>query len=349
MPPFRVGLTRDFAPDGELAGILDRAVAEVLEGVPNLEVAYLDEYKPVVTADQIRDFDGVITGEPLWPAEAFQGIERLAGVAYWGVGYNDIDVEAATNADVMVSITTPAVRRPMAETFLTFMLALSKNLLIKDRLTREDRSAEKTQYNGILLRDRVIGLIGVGNIGSDLVPMLKPFQPARLLAFDPYLPEDRATALGVELADLETVLRESDFVNVMCPLNDETRHMMGEAQFRMMKPTAYFINAARGGIVDQPALARALEEGWIKGAGLDVFEQEPPPPDEPILKMTNVIVAAHCLGWTEELFHDNSVEDCRAMLNISQGKPPDYVVNRPVLERPGLQVKLRRFAERNAS
>jgi D-3-phosphoglycerate dehydrogenase len=349
MTPFRVGLTRDFAPGGLLAGIADRAVAEVLEGVPNIEVAFLDEYKEVVTPDQILDFDGVITGEPLWPAESFRGVERLAGVAYWGVGYNDIDVAAATNADVMVSITTPAVRRPMAETFITFMLALSKNLLIKDRLTREDRADEKTGYNGILLRGRTIGLVGVGNIGSDLVPLLRPFEPARLLAFDPYLAPERAAELGVELVDLETLLRQSDFVNVMCPLNDETRHMMGEAQFRMMKPTAYFINAARGGIVDQPALVRALREGWIKGAGLDVFEKEPPPPDEPLLTMDNVIVAAHCLGWTEELFHDNSVEDCKAMLKISQGRPPDYVVNPAVLERPGLQAKLRRFAEGSAS
>jgi phosphoglycerate dehydrogenase-like enzyme len=265
------------------------------------------------------------------------------------VGYNDIDVEAATNANVMVSITTPAVRRPMAESILTFMLALSKNLLIKDRLTREDRSAEKTQYNGILLRDRTIGLIGVGNIGSDLVALLGPFQPKQLVAVDPYLSPERAAALGIELADLETVLRESDFVSVMCPLNDETRHMLGEKQFRMMKPSAYFINAARGAIVDQPALVRALDEGWIKGAGLDVFEQEPPPADDPLLKMDNVIVAAHCLGWTEELFHANSVEDCKAMLNISQGRPPDYVVNPAVLDRPGLQAKLQRFAERGAS
>ncbi|MGH2614094.1 MAG: NAD(P)-dependent oxidoreductase [Thermomicrobiales bacterium] len=349
MQPFRVGLTREFAPGGALAGLLNRVVGEVLDGVPHLEVAFLDDDKPVVTPDQIRDFDAVITGESRWPAASFQGVERLAGIAYWGVGYDGIDIEAATNADVMVAIAAPAARRPMAEAILTFMLALSKNLLSKDRLTRAGHWAATTRNNGILLRDRVIGLIGVGNIGSDLVTLLQPFAPARLIAFDPYLSPERATALGVELTSLGTLLRESDFVSVTCPLTDETRHMLGEAQFRLMKPTAYFINAARGGIVDQPALVRALAEGWIKGAGLDVFEPEPPAPDDPLLTMDNVIVTAHCLGWTDELSQANSVEDCKAVVNIYHGRPPDYVVNPAVLERPGLQAKLRRFAERGVA
>lgn len=346
MEPFKVGLTRDFGPRGELEGKLDSGLGQMLEGVPGLTYEYLSEYKPVVTADQVRDFDAVITGEPLWTADSFHGATRLTGVAYYGVGYDGIDIAAATDANVIVSIAKPAVRRPMAESALAFMLALSKNMLIKDRLARADGFEQRTRHIGVLIRDRVVGCIGMGNVGADFVRMVKPLDPGRVLVFDPYLDAEKAAEAGVELVELATLLHDADFVVVMCPLNDETRGMLGADQLRLMKKSAFLINVSRGKIIRQAELTRALQEGWIKGAALDVFETEPPDPDDPLLSLENVILAAHCIGFTDELLHDLTVEDCRAALNIFHGRAPDYTVNLAVLAKPELQAKLARYEAR---
>jgi phosphoglycerate dehydrogenase-like enzyme len=350
MSAFRVGYTRDFGPDGLIEGVLDKARDEYLVGVPGLEAVSFEDYHDPVQPDQPVGFDFVITGEPHWTADSFSRVgDRLTGLAYWGVGTDDLDIEAATANDVAICITTPAVRRSMAESIVLFMLALSKNLMIKDRLAREGRAEERTAWNGINLEARTIGAIGLGNIGLDLVELLQPFRPGRIVAFDPYQDEAVARERGIELATLEDTLAEADFVTVMCPLNEETRGMLGAEQFALMKPTAYFINAARGGIVQQAALTDALRSGQIKGAALDVFEVEPPDPSDPLLAMENVIATPHCIGWTEELYYENSVEDCRAALNVFRGEVPEYVVNREVLSQPGFQRKLARHAERKAA
>lgn len=343
---FKVGVTRDFGPGGELEGLLDSALAELLDPVPNITFEFLDEYKPVVSADQVEGFDVVITGEPVWTAESFRGLSRLSGVAFWGAGFNDIDVKAATEADVIVSITTPAVRRPVAESAVGFMLALSKNMVVKDRLTRDGRLGpdERMKHTGILIHDRVIGCVGFGNVGQEFVRLAKAFEPSRVLVTDPHVSRERAAAAGVEVVDLASLLRESDFVVVMCPLTEQTRGMLGRDQFHSMKRSAFLINVGRGKIVKQAELEEALREGWIKGAALDVFEKEPPDSADPILKLDNVIVTAHCITWTEEMYRDNGVQDCLAALSVFHGTPPAYVANREVLERPRLQEKLAAYA-----
>ena len=350
MSAFRVGYTRDFGPDGLIEGVLDKARDEYLIGVPGLEAVSFEAYHDPVEADQPEGFDFVITGEPRWTAESFSRVgDRLAGLAYWGVGTDDLDIEAATANDVAICITTPAVRRSMAESIVLFMLALSKNLIIKDRLSREGRADERTAWNGTNLEGRTIGAVGLGNIGLDLVELLGPFRPGRIVAFDPFLDPETARAHGVELASLEDTLRAADFLTVMCPLNEQTRGLLGADQFALMKPTAYFINAARGGIVQQAALTEALQQGRIKGAALDVFEVEPPDPGDPLLALDNVIATPHCIGWTEELYYNNSVEDCRAALAVFRGEVPEYVVNTEVLSQPGFQHKLARHAQREAA
>lgn len=350
MSTFRVGITSDFGPGGLIEGVLDKARDEYLVGVPGLEPVTFDEYLDPVGPCQPGDFDFVITGEPRWTAESFAaGRERLTGVAYWGVGTDDLDIEAATANDIAISITTPAVRRSMSESIVLFMLALSKNLKIKDRLTSDGRAEERTGYNGINLEGRTIGAVGLGNIGLDLVELLRPFRPGRVIAVDPFLDAAVADEQGIELASLEDVLQAADFLTVMCPLNETTRGMLGAEQFALMKPSAYFINCARGGIVVQSALTEALAEGRIKGAALDVFEAEPPDPSDSLVHMESVIATPHCIGWTEELYYNNSVEDCRAALSVFRGEAPEYVVNREVLTRPGFQRKLARYSGKEAS
>jgi phosphoglycerate dehydrogenase-like enzyme len=172
---------------------------------------------------------------------------------------------------------------------------------------------------------------------------MRPFEVGAFLAYDPYLDPAKASSLGVELVSLEDLLRGSDYVLVNCPLTPETRHLVGERELALMKWDAVLINAARGSIVDEAALIRALQNGVIAGAALDVVEHEPLDPSSPLLTMENVIVTSHSIGWTEELFRDIGRADCAGALAILRGQPPSGVVNKEVLSRPGFLRKLERY------
>jgi phosphoglycerate dehydrogenase-like enzyme len=185
---------------------------------------------------------------------------------------------------------------------------------------------------------RTLGLVGLGNIGRDVVRLVAPFE-MRVLAHDPYARWDDLPP-GVALVDLDTLLRESDFVSINCPLTRETRHLIGGAQLGLMKPTAYLINTARGPIVDERALCEALAGGRIAGAGLDVFEQEPTPADNPILALPNVIVTPHALGWTDECVRGNAAGACGAILALSRGEVPRHLVNPAALAHPWLERRI---------
>jgi len=144
---------------------------------------------------------------------------------------------------------------------------------------------------------------------------------------------------------MDTVLKESDFLNISCPLNDKTFHLIGEKELRKMKKTAFIINTARGPIIDEKALYKALTEGWIQGAGIDVFEQEPTPPDNPLLKLENVIPTPHSLGWTDEIFINIWNQIMRQISQVIRGEIPEGLVNKEVLNNPKFQAKMKRFLE----
>jgi D-3-phosphoglycerate dehydrogenase len=161
----------------------------------------------------------------------------------------------------------------------------------------------------------------------------------RHLAFDPHVSPEEARAANVTLVDLDTLLAESDFVSLCCALTPETHHLINAARLAQMKPNAYLINVARGPIVDQVALTAALREGQIAGAGLDVFEQEPVDPNDPILTLENVIVAPHALCWTDECFLGNGRSACESILDVAAGRTPRSIVNREVLTSPNLRLQ----------
>jgi phosphoglycerate dehydrogenase-like enzyme len=169
---------------------------------------------------------------------------------------------------------------------------------------------------------------------------------ARFIAHDPYVSPAEARSVGADLVTMEEVLRDSDFVAVNTLLNQSTRGLIGESQLRSMKPTAFLINTARGPIVDERALIRALREHWIAGAGIDVFEKEPVEPDNPLLSLDNVILSPHGLAWTEDIARDNSREACENILQVSRGEVPGGLVNRDVVDRTGFQTKLERYRAR---
>jgi phosphoglycerate dehydrogenase-like enzyme len=336
---FRVGITPDFLT--RAAGLLEPALRQELDPVSAIAYEWMPDTGGTADAGVLDRYDAVIALDYAFPAESFQGLKRLALLARWGVGYDRVDVAACTAAGVILGITPDSVRRPMAEANLTLVMALAKNLHVLERECRAGRWKNALPRAGFCIAGRTLGSVGLGNIASEMFRMAAGMGFGRLLAHSPGANPETAASLGVELTDLDTLLRESDFLTINCPLNAATRGLIGERELARMRADAYLVNCARGPIVDEPALLRALSTGRIAGAGLDVFETEPIPPDHPLLRMENVIVTPHACGRTSESIRDTSLSVCRAVLSVFRGEAPAYVVNREVLSRPGVRARLR--------
>ena len=341
MKTFRVALSGDFKkPDGSPAyPMFDLSR---LEDAADIEVVYVDPIDGRMAADSLTGFDALILLTPIFDADSIPADGRLAVVARFGVGYDTVDVDACTRAGIGVCITPDGVRRPVAVTIMTFILALAGKLFDKDRLTREGAAgfAKRADYMGMGLVGRTMGSIGIGNIGAEAFRMAQPFE-MRHIAYDPYTDADAARAIGVDLVDLETVFRESDFLCVNTPLTAETQHIVNAGRLALMKPTAYLINTSRGPTVDQAALVQALTDRTIAGAGIDVFDPEPPAADDPILALDNVIVTPHALCWTDQCFAGIGASDVEQVLMIKHGQVPPHLVDKGVVENPLFQDRLK--------
>jgi len=334
-----VGLTRDFLTPSGQVGMGDIGL-RVLEEAPGVAYEFFSEHFAEVKPEQVAGRDGVISLAPRYTRQTLSGPDlKLSIVARFGVGYDMVDLEALTEHDVILTITPDGVRRPMATGVVTLLLALAHELLAKDRQVRNAKWSERLEIKTTGLTGRVLGSVGAGNIGREVFRLVQPLEMVHL-ATDPYVTPDEVRAENIRLVDLETLMRESDFVCVNCPLTPETRGLVGEREFAWMKPTAYFINTSRGPVVDQAALYRALKERRIRGAALDVFGVEPVPADEPLLKLDNLILTPHSLCWTDECFRSMGESAARSVLTVLKGDVPENVVNRKVLERPGLRAKL---------
>jgi phosphoglycerate dehydrogenase-like enzyme len=343
---FRVGISADFLDEHGKLVFPDIGLA-LLEGA-GFSYEFIKEYRGEYIPDQLRAFDVLISLKPRVTRESLAGIERLCAIGRCGVGYDNVDLAACTEHDIAVYITPTAVMRPVAESIVLFILALSHNLVLKDRLVREGRWAESTHKLGTEPRDRVIGTIGLGNIAGEAIRLLRPFGIAKVLAYDPYASPGRGQELDVQLTDLDTVLSESDYLMVNCALTSETRGLIGAPELGKMKPQAVIINTARGPIIQQQPLIEALETGKIRGAALDVFEKEPLETDSRLMKLDNVILTSHSIAWSAELFRDMGRMDCEGALAVARGEAPLHVVNRDVLERPGFRAKLEKYRRSRA-
>jgi len=342
---FRIGVSSGFktAAPGTIEPVLER----LIDPLPQVEWAFYDAGggEPV-RADAIAGFEGIIALGSPYDASTVAGNGDLACLARWGVGYDLVDTAALTANDILLAIAVDAVRKPVSEAILTLILALAKKLWAKDRLVRTGRWDLKAQTSGLGLSGKAVGSVGMGNIGGEMFRLLGPFDLGRRLAHDPYLDPKRAEALDVELVSLETIFSESDFVVTNCPLTEETRGFINARLFALMKPSAYFINTARGPIVNQEDLVAALQAGAIAGAGLDVVEPEPLPLDHPLIRMDNVILSPHALAWTDDLYEMNGTIACESLLAVFRGELPAFPVNREVIEQPGFREKLDGLAAR---
>jgi len=338
----RVAVTRDLF-DAKGRSVSPGPGPSVLDKMPDVEWDKFQEYLPEVTPEQARGFDMVITFAPKWTTRTYAGNDRILSLHRGGVGYDMVDVPACTDAGVALFIIPAAVRRPVATGIMALMLALATRLRIKDIVTRAGRWDDgRKKYPGEGLTGKTLGSIGIGNIGHELFRLAKPFG-MKHIAYDPYIKQDAVKDVNVQLVDMDTVLSQSDFVNVSCPLNEKTRHLIGEKELKKMKKTAFIINTSRGPVIDEAALVKALKENWIQGAGIDVFEQEPTPADNPLLKLENVIVTPHSIALTDEFYITMWELIAQQIRQMIDGEKPATLVNPEVWDKPKFQNKLKRF------
>lgn len=284
---------------------------------------------------EVRDVDGVLSLlTDRMDGEVMDAAPRLRVVSNFAVGFDNIDVPAATQRRIVVTNTPEVLTETVADFAVCLMLAAARRLVEADRYTRAGRwkTWEPMLLAGQDLYRATLGLIGLGRIGSAVVRRVKGFE-MRVLYYDVFRREDLERSQGIEFRPLDEVLREADFVSVHVPLSKETRHLMGAPQFALMKPTAVFVNTSRGPVVDQAALADALRSRRIFAAGIDVFEQEPVPPGDPLLGLDNAVVAPHIASASVPTRVRMATLAAENLVAVLQGQRPPNPVNPEVLEK----------------
>jgi phosphoglycerate dehydrogenase-like enzyme/2-keto-3-deoxy-L-rhamnonate aldolase RhmA len=338
---FRVALTGDFH-DSE-GHLCYQDIGLSLFDDTGVAIQRFAQHRPEIGADQLSGANGVIVLTPRVTAASLSNSADLLAIGRFGVGYDSVDVDACTAADVVLFIASGAVNRSVAEATVSWMLALSHQIRNKDKLVREARWDERNQFMGKELRERTLGLIGFGGIGRALVRLLSGFGMNTPLVFDPFVPAATTASCGARSVSLDELLAQADFVSIHCPLTDQTRNLIGRRELALMKRASYLINTARGGIVDENALYAALTEGRIAGAALDCFSNEPLRTPSRFSEFDNVLLAPHAIAWTDELFRDIGRCVCQGMLDLAGGKRPNGVVNAEVFDRPSFQAKWQRL------
>jgi D-3-phosphoglycerate dehydrogenase / 2-oxoglutarate reductase len=260
-------------------------------------------------------------------ADLLRRAPNLLIVSSNGAGFDPVDVEACTEAGVLVVNQSGGNAHSVAEHALGMMLTLSKRIIESDRRMRWDRDVNRNDLIGNEVQGRTIGIVGLGNVGRRIAELCKGLLGMTVLAYDPYLAADEMTARGGEKVALDELLRRSDFVSINCPLSKESRGMIGAREFALMQPHAFFITTARGFIHDEAALLDALREKRIAGAGLDVWSKEPPPPEHPLLQLDNVLASPHTAGVTREARQNMGQIAAEQLLGALDGGRPPRLIN----------------------
>lgn len=344
MEKFRIAFTSAFfAVDGTQA--FKGYDISPLKAVRNLEIKVLRPVS-VIAAEELADVDVLVTstGEAKIKSESLARSDRLALIARAGAGYDDVDIAACTANHVAVAVASDAVRRPTAVAALTLILAITTRLLPKHHITLKGPKdwAQLPNFLSMDLSGKTLGLVGFGSIGREVARLVSPLG-MRIIVHDPAVMPETAAAAGVDLVGFEALLKEADVVSLHVPLSNVTHHLVGGQQLSLMKPTAFLVNTARGGVIDQPALVECLKSRQIAGAGLDVLEKEPPDEDDPLLKLDNVVLSAHALNWTDNLEARLAETNMKAAMAVLGGRDPDGVVNLEVLKTDMWRQKLSRL------
>jgi D-3-phosphoglycerate dehydrogenase len=332
MPPFKIALV-------DLNGH---------PGVPDWVRAACEQAGVALAAQDCRTADEVaacahdadviwVWGSRVVSEAVLAGLPRCGGLIRTGSGTDNLPVPAASARGIVVANTPTAHSQAVAEQAIALLFALLRRIVPLDRATRAGQWQAGQPWPNAHLHGQTLGLVGYGHAARLVRRKLAGFE-LNVLAHDPFVSPAALAADGVRaVADLEALLAEADFVSLHCPLTPETRGLIGEAQLRAMKPSAFLINTARGPVVDEAALLRALTQGWIAGAGLDVFAQEPAPAGHPLFALDNVVVAPHVAGYSDEHLELSWRLSLEAALDFAAGRWPRSVVNRGVRPRWALR------------
>lgn len=274
---------------------------------------------------------GILIRSARITAEIMDAVPSLKVVAKHGMGVDNIDMDHATKKGILVVNAPFSNLNAVAEHIVMLLLSLSKRTVRMDKLTRAGAFAERNLYKTMELKGATVGIIGLGKISRMVVKKISGFE-MNILASDPFVRPEEVKSLSVTMAAPEEVYARSDFVIVHTSLLPSTYHLVGAEQLRLMKPTAYLINAARGAVVDEAALIEALNKGELAGAGLDVFEQEPPAPDNPLFSMENVILSPHNAALSEGALWSMAMDSAAGIVDYLLGRTPKYPCNPDVLQ-----------------
>lgn len=306
------------------------------------------ELAPIRTeADIIQyawDADAILVGATeLYTARALQALKKCRILSRMGVGYDNIDIEAATENGIAVAYVPEASVSEVSDHAMALLLTLARRILPLSRIGKTSSwsqvSPELTAIRRGMQRlsGQTLGLVGTGRIGAALVPKAKAFG-LRVITYDPYIRPEAARQMGIELVDFQPLLKEADFISLHAPLTSETKHLFSLEQFRAMKSTAYLINTARGALINREDLVTALREGLIAGAALDVTDPEPLPPESPLLTMENVILTPHSAFYSEASAEETRQRGVESVILALRGIWPASLVNPEVKQRPNRRI-----------
>lgn len=303
--------------------------AEVVEVSAKTDIEFLEA---------VRDADAIINQKQSITRTVIEGLEKCKVIAHVGVGTEKTDVPAATELGIPVTNVPDTFIDEVADHTMALILGTYRRLTLMDNMVRDGRwiEARPYLYRFPRLMGQTLGLISFGHVARAVATRAAPFG-MRILAYDPYVEELSISAYGAEPVGLTELLQRSDIVSMHAPGTEETYHMLTEEHFRLMKPQALFINDGRGSTVNENALIRALEEGWIAGAGLDVFEQEPPDPENPLLQMKNVLLTAHVASASARFAPKRRRRVGQEIALVLTGRWPMACVNPSVLDKSGLR------------
>ena len=302
------------------------------EGIEILKTVAEVDVKTGLSKDElaaiIGDYDALaVRSETKVTAEIIAAATKLKIIGRAGVGVDNIDVEAATNRGILVVNSPEGNTLAAAELTVAMLLALARNIAPADQTLRGGKWDRK-KYMGSEVYGKTLGVIGLGKIGREVVSRLQAFGMS-VLGYDPYLKPEQAESLGIKLVDLDTLYSESDYITVHVPKTKETTGMINAGKIALMKPTVRLINVARGGIMDEAAVAEAAKSGRIAGAAVDVFTTEPAPADNPLLGIPNVLTTPHLGASTEEAQVNVAIDIAEQIVDVLNGKPARAAVNMP--------------------
>ncbi|MDL2246672.1 phosphoglycerate dehydrogenase [Methanobrevibacter sp. OttesenSCG-928-K11] len=276
----------------------------------------------------IKEYDGIIIrSRTKVTKEVIQAADNLKIIARAGVGVDNVDLDAATEKGIMVVNSPESTSITVAEHTMGLMLSLARKLSIADKSVKEGKW-EKKKFMGVELRNKTLGVIGMGRIGSQVVSRCKAFEMDTIV-YDPYLPEEIASQMGVQLTDLNTVLKKADFITIHVPLTSETKHLISTEEFKTMKDNSFIVNCARGGIIDEEALYHALKNEEIGGCALDVYEEEPPKKDSKLFELDNIVLTPHIAASTKEAQRDAAIIVAEEVIRLSKNESPQNILNMP--------------------